>query len=257
MTRSGQVFGLIWVAGGPALAQVELGVTQVDASALGADYVTADVFIDVPDEADWWTVGGISGAPVASGVEQHVVFDPNDGTTITAPGRESPEREFASFVSVPREQFSNKRFGPNGAAAIAGGYLAPSDTASYDFHSLNIAFLQFPPSPDGADVPDFGFIARVTLRNFPAQSGFATEDIFVAASPAPGILLAEYQVASATRDHPAPLSEFTFGFYAIPEPASLALLILAAGAAPRYAVRRANEARFSRSDGPGPESVGS
>jgi len=223
---------LLWVASAPAMAQVQLGVTQVDASPLGADYVTADVFIDVPDEADWWTVGGLAGGPVAGGLEHYLYFDPKTTELVkTAPGNNTPQAEFATFVSLPREQFSNKRFGNNGAASIAGGYLPPAPFDTFTLQQLNIAFLQFPPSPDGADVPDFGYIARVTLRNFPAQSGFSTEDIFIAPSPAPGILLAEYQVASATRDHPAPLSEFTFGFYAIPEPASLALLILAAGAA--------------------------
>lgn len=226
-----------WLAclfAGPALAQVEIGVVQVDAGSLGADYVTADVFIDVADESDWWTVGGISGAPLAPGLAQHVIFDPNDGSTITAPGRHPPEREFATSVSLPRGQFSNQRFGQNGAAAIAGAYLPSSDTASYGAHDLNIAFLQFPPSVDGSDVPDFGFIARVTLVNSPDDSGVASENIVVSATPTGGRLLADYRVASATREHPAPLSEFSFGFYAVPEPGTLVLLALAAGwAAPR------------------------
>lgn len=39
--------GLALALAAPALAQIEMGVVQVDASPLGEDYVTADVFIDV------------------------------------------------------------------------------------------------------------------------------------------------------------------------------------------------------------------
>lgn len=217
----------------PLVAQVNIGVVQVDASEIGANYITADVFVDVAEESDWWTVGGISGAPVTAGLEHHVIFDPNDGSTITAPGRHPAEREYACFVSLPREQFSNKRFGPSGAAAIAGGYLPLSDTPTYTAQALNIAFLQFPPSMDGSDVPDFGYIARVTLLNSPEVSGVPSENIVVSSTPTGGRLLAEYHVASATREHPAPLSTFTFGFYAVPEPSALALFACAAGALSR------------------------
>jgi hypothetical protein len=217
----------VWALVAPTLAQVELGVVQVDASPLGPNYVTADVFISVPDPADWWTVGGIAGGPLANGLAHWIYNEPNTQAFITAPGNDTPQAEFATFVSLPRDQFSNKRFGPNGAASVVGGYSPPAPSAAFGGDFINIAFIEFPPATDGVRVPDFGFIARVTLENSPAISGFGTDDIFVAESPAAGILLAEYQVASATRLHPAPLSEFTFGFYAIPEPASLVLLLTA------------------------------
>lgn len=222
---------LVVVTSCPALAQVEVGAVQVDASALGRDYVTADVFVSVPDPSDWWIVGGIAGGPLVGGLEHHLYFDPDSTELLlTAPGNDTPQAEFATFVSLPRDQFANARFRNNGAATIVGGYLPPTPQPSLGLTELNIAFIEFPVSPDGTNVPDFGYIARVTLLNDPAVSGFATDDIIVAAAPGPGILLAQYEVASATHEHPAPLSEFTFGFYGVPEPStlSLALLLLAA-----------------------------
>jgi len=222
---------LVVITSCSALAQVEIGVVEVEANSLGRDYITADVFISVPEPSDWWIVGGISGGPLVTGVEHHLYFDPDSTELLmTAPGNDTPQAEFATFVSLPRDQFANARFRINGAATIVGGYLPPAPQPSLGLTELNIAFIEFPVSPDGTNVPDFGYIARVTLRNDPAVSGFATEDIIVAAAPGAGTLLAQYQVASATHDHPAPLSEFTFGFFGVPEPStlSLALLLLAA-----------------------------
>lgn len=225
--------GLALALAAPALAQIEVGVVQVDASPLGEDYVTADVFIDVADESDCWTVSGIAGRPLAPGLTHWVYHDPNTEIYITSPGRGTPQREFATFVSLPRAQFSNQRFGPNGGASIPGAYDPPSPFPTFGLNEINVAFLDFPPPTDGANVPDFGFIARVTLENSPGLSGVATEDIVVSAAPTAGRLQAEYRVASATREHPTPLSEFTFGFYAVLEPSSLTLLLFACAALPR------------------------
>lgn len=212
----------------PTLAQVELGVAQVDASSLGADYATADVFVSVLDSADWWTAGGITGGIVAAGLEHHLYFDPESTELLkTAPGNDTPQAEFATFVSLPRGQTSNARFRGGGAASIVGGYSPPDPIETLTLNEINLAFIEFPPSTDGASVPDFGFIARVTLHNMPALSGVATDDIVVSTSHLPGTLLAEYEVASATRNHPTPLTTLTFGFYAVPEPATMMMLALA------------------------------
>ena len=222
-------FSNCWLAllAAPAAGQgLELGVTQVDASPLGPDYVTADVYINVLDPADWWTFGGIEGEVVAPGLQHHRLLDPNTGYPIlTAPGNDTPQQEFATFVSLPRDQFSNQRFRNNGGAAIATcGFVDPR--CPLEPNLVEIAFLQFPPSQDGSGVPDTGFITRVTLQNDPLVSGYSTEGIVVAPSPAPGILLAQYTAASWTKNVPAPLAELDFGFYWIPEPASAALLAL-------------------------------
>jgi hypothetical protein len=202
---------------------VELGVTQVDASPLGPDFVTADVYIHVPDAADWWTVGGIQGEVLAPGLQHHRLLEPNGAPVFTAPGRETPQQEFATFVSLPREQFSDKRFGPNGEARIAAGFQG-SPPPMLGMSEINVAFFQSPPSTTGNNVPDTGFIIRVTLENDPTISGLSTAGIRIAASPAPGLLLAQYTAASATHDVPSPLAELEFGFYWVPEPATFALL---------------------------------
>jgi len=220
----------------PAAGQVvELGVTQVDASPLGSNYVTADVYINVLDEADWWTIGGILGDMLVPGLAHYILRDPNDRVVMTAPGNQTPQQEFATFVGLPREQFSPKRFGPNGAAGISRSrWYEPVLEPEH----VDLVFLQFPPSADGGDVPDTGFIVRVTLENGPLVSGYSTDGIVVAASPAPGVLLASYSVGSATKLVPSPLGELEFGFYWIPEPASAALLALGAALACWGARRR-------------------
>lgn len=232
MNRSVSLFAFALLATVSAFGQVELGVVQVDASPLGADYVTADVFINVPDVDDYWTVGGIAGGPTSAGLQHHIHFDPNTEPYMTAPGNSTPQAEFATFVSLPRGQFSNARF-RGGRASIPGAYNPPLPDAVFSLSEINLAFLEFPPPANGDNVPDFGFIARVTLHNTPALSGFATNDIVVSSTPLPGTLLAEYEVASATRNHPSPLSTLTFGFYAIPEPATVVMLILVAGLSTR------------------------
>jgi len=221
-------FSNCWLAllAAPAAGQgVELGVTQVDASPLGPDYVTADVYINVLDEPDWWTVGGIVGDVLMPGLQHHRLLDPNTGDPVfSAPGRDTPQQEFATFVSLPREQFSDQRFGENGRAAIPTFSGVPGPPPTLDPTRIFLAFFQFPPSTNGNNVPDTGFIIRVTLENDPAISGYSTEGIVVATSPAPGVPLAEYTAASATKNVPTPLAEMDFGFYWIPEPSSFALL---------------------------------
>jgi len=206
---------------------VTLGISQVDASALGANYWTADVSSTDIDGADWWTVGGIAGGPTVAGVTNYYLADPNDPSAqiLVAPGNATPQAEFATFVSLPRDQFSAKRFGANGTASIAGGYDPPQPAPSSLPDFVNIAFLQFPPSPDGADVPDSGYVARVTINT--DGSAFAGFPVTVSTTDVPGAtLIAEFTAASASKNVPSPLAELTFGFYAVPEPASLALLAL-------------------------------
>jgi len=223
-------FSNCWLAllAAPAAGQgVELGVTQVDASPLGPNYVTADVYVNVLDAADWWAAAGILGDVLVPGVQHYRFIDPNSGDPIfSAPGRDTPEQEFATFASLPRPQFSNERFGEDGRAAIWRSQFPPPPTL--ELHHVEFAFLQFPGSFDGIGVPDMGFIMRVTLANDPAVSGYSTEGIVVAESPAPGTLLAEYSVGAVTRLSSAPPGTIDFGFYWIPEPASAALLAFGA-----------------------------
>jgi len=228
MLRKALATGLAFSAASLAFGGVSLSAVAVDAGAnpLGANFHTADVLIDVAPASDWWTVGGLSGGPVDASTAQYFISDPNDASVpiMTAPGTASASTTHTTFVSLPRDAAAAKRFGANGAADIAGGYLPPSPTATLDASGANIAYLQFPPSADGLDVPDTGAIARVTIEDL-----VGGREIVISSSGAPAgfpVLLAEYNLASGTKEDPAPLATLVFGFYTVPEPASLALLAL-------------------------------
>jgi len=194
-----------------------LSVTQV--AGTGVDLATADVRVQV-EAADWWIVGGITSeapelAPLAAGVEILFQTDPNTGDALlTNVGGGADPGNPATFVSLPREQFSVKRFGANGAAEVAGAYDPTGASGILNASAVNIGFLQFPPSPDGLDVPDDGYIARVTLDL--AGSAYAGQTVQVSTGGAPAglpVLLGEFKAASATHDVTAPLQEIVFGFY--------------------------------------------
>jgi len=201
----------------PASAQMTLHLVDVDARELdteiGGVHWCTDVLIDVQEE-DWWTVGAVFGGPVADNVYFYRILDPNTHYPIlTAPGNETAAQRFATFVNLPREQFSGKRFGPHGAASIAGGYLGPVPSLRPEF--ADIAFLQFPPSPDGADVPDRGAIVRLTFDV--TESAYA--DSFAYASYAGPMydddtLLTEVMIAAGTKMVPSPLVEIFVRHYA-------------------------------------------
>jgi len=175
----------------PLFAQVELGVVQTDAAPIGVDFVIADVFVNV-DPADSWSAGGLAGSVLATGLQHY----PSEPAVV----------DLGICFSPPREQFSPERCSGSAVGDV------------WNAVELNLAWLQFPPTNDE---PDFGFVARVTLQNFPDVSGISTDDIVVAPSPAQGVLLAEYTVAAVTTNVPSP-TEFTFGFYWIdPCPADL------------------------------------
>jgi len=180
----------------PAIGQVELSVHQTDASSLGPDFIVADVFVRDVDPADWMTVGGLAGGPVRPGIVHYL---PAMCVTMPCPTYFDPAtgcgRHCLNFVS------------------IAGGFDPLAPAPEWTPERVNIAWLQFPPSTDGHDVPDEGCIARVVLQNDPVGSGFSSEHIYVAPTPAPGVLLAEYHVAAGTKNFPSPLAELRFGFY--------------------------------------------
>lgn len=208
-----------------AFASVSMSVSAVDASSLGADYWGADVNIATSPSSDDWTVAGITGGTV-NGATQNVVLDPNTGAAVqTAPGTAN---QLVTFVSLPRPATANARF--TVAASIAGGFDPVTPVADLDTDSINIAWLEFPPV---STTPDTGAIARIVIHN---GGAFAGNAVYISTTgPAnPGdVLLGEYRAASGTVDVPSPLASLTFGFYTVPEPATLALLALGGLAAIR------------------------
>jgi len=239
-----KVIALVFCAAAGALAaQGSIAFAVADVPDTGANLATADVQVSVTPASQWWTVGGISNiasglAPLAPGVTLHVQYDPDDPTTpvMTAPGGAGEPGNPATFVSLPRDQFSAKRFGSNGAATIAGGYDPPLPDAALNDTQINIAFLQFPPSIDGSDVPDIGYIARVTIDT--SASVLAGVEVYTSTTGprAPDdVLLGEFRILAGERNGPPPLPTITFGFYAVPEPESVTLLALGALSACRRA----------------------
>jgi len=206
----------------PPVEPPQLSVAQV--AGVGPDVAMADVRI-VSDPVDWWTVGGVTNqadglAPLAAGIALAFQADPNSGEALfTAVGGGGDPGNPVTFVSLPRDQFSSKRFSADGAATIAGAYEPTGPDAALDAGAVNVGFLQFPPSADGSDVPDDGYFIRVTLD----LSGgvFSGQPVAVSDSGPPAgfpFALGEFKVAAATRDHVAPLTELTFGFYTTEPP---------------------------------------
>ena len=207
---------------GVPIAPPSLAVVEVEGT--GANLATADVAI-TSDPLDWWTVGGITSqaaglAPLAAGVDIFFQVDPNTGGAVfsNVGGGGNPGNA-ATFVSLPRGQFATKRFGADGKAEVAGAYDPTGPTATLDAAGVNIGFLQFPPSVDGSDVPDTGYIVRVTLDL--SGTPFAGQEVVVSTSGPPGgfpFTLGEFKAGSATREFTSPLTELTFGFYTTDPP---------------------------------------
>lgn len=213
------------VLAGAAVANAAITLSSSSLGNLGGDLWGADVLISVSPTADDWTVGGIAGGPTAAGVVHNYLADPNTGAAImTAVGGAGTPGNPVTFVNTPQGQFSAKRFGAAGAASFAGSYSPASPTPVLNASEVNIAWLEFPPV---ATSLDSGAIARVVIDL--AGSAYAgRSDIYVASTPnnPSDILLATYEVASGTVQNPAPLTTITFGFWTVPEPSSLALLVL-------------------------------
>lgn len=202
-----------------ASAAVSLSVVAVDASSISSDHWGADVLISVTPSSDDWTVGGIVGDTAVAGVTHRTVNDPNTGDALrTAPGAGNG---LNTFVNNPRGATAANRL--TSAASIAGAFdLSDSDDV-LNATRVNIAWLEFPPV---ATSLDSGAIARVVIHNGSVYAGNAVYVSTTGPALPTDVCLAEYRVASGTQQNPSPLTEVTFGFYTVPEPASLALLAL-------------------------------
>lgn len=198
-------------------------VAVVEVANPGVGLVTADVQVLV-DAPDWWTVGGITNqapglAALASGVEIRFDLDPNGLPEFTNVGGGGNPGNPASFVSLPKGQFANARFGAAGAASLAGAYIPTGASAILTTSAINIAYLQFPPSSDGVGVDDAGYVTRVTIDL--AGTPWASQDVVISTTGAPGThpdVLGEFLAGAATSEFGSPLAELSFGFYATTPP---------------------------------------
>ena len=204
----------------PPLPNPVIEVFEVEGT--GANLATADVHVST-HPTDWWTTGGVTNqaaglAPLAAGVEIFFQSDPNTGDAVmTNVGGGGNPGNAATFVSLPRDQFANQRFGANGAASVVGAYDPTGPAATLNAATVNIGFIQFPPSTDGSDVPEQGFVTRVTIDL--SNSIYASQPVELSSDGTEPdgfpVLLGEFRIAAASREFTSPLTELTFGFYTI------------------------------------------
>jgi len=200
---------------------------QIHDFALGGGLAGYDVEITI-DPGDAWSAGGIQAVSQVPGVTFVYFADPNSGyPVLTAPeSRGSPTRH-VTFVSLPRAQDANARFRDAGAARITGPYwLGVSATADPGYYE--VGYAEFPPTYTQPG----GFTQRLVIDY--SNSIYAGEILYAATSPAsPGdVTLVRVRSGFVTHNF-SPLTRLQWNIYATPEPASLALLAVAAAAARR------------------------
>ena len=168
------------------------------------------------DPTDVWTAGGVAGEAL-NGASFVYAIDPNTGRPkATAPDTGIGGR-FVSFVSLPRGQTQNSRFRTAGAASPAGGFEPDLARPLLLSNEFNIAYLEFPPTR----TQDSGFTVRLAWDVGGDTSGI----VITTVDPGRDNTLSRVLIAHATVDFASPLTETHF-WIAIPEPPSLALLLL-------------------------------
>jgi hypothetical protein len=127
-----------------------------------------------------------------------------------------------SMLSRPRAQTAGARFEAGGAVLFAGGYIGPlSSTANL----IDVAAFQDPFAPvENVD----GYIVRVVVDL--GGSGITAGDVYAIAGTTPNnagdILVATGRAAAGTTIGPEDFNYVFWSLFAVPEPASLALLVL-------------------------------
>jgi len=217
---------------------------------IGQTIFSADVHVELTP-GDFW---GASGVGMIPGTLRPNIFfryaghDPNTGNTIlTAPGYGDDAREFSTFMSFPREQAQRERFTqPVTFTGAYGGPPFPIGDPTY----LSVAYWQ-PPPP----VWQSGYTQRVTIDI--EESIYAGRHVYPAriGTAAPGhVLLVEFETGAITWD--GDIRRYRWGFYAVPEPSTAALLLLGVAAARiRFGSRRCAERVITSSFGRGAGTV--
>lgn len=210
---------LVLAASSAAFGQISLSMS--DLGNMGGNLWGADVQVTI-GTGDAWTAGGVAGT-TSGGVAFHYAIDPNTGNAIlTAPEPAGGNVRNVTFVSLPKDQNVNARFRAAGAASIVGGYNPPSPAAAATAGNVNIAYAEIPPTFTQVT----GYTQRVVIDT--TGTAYAGVDVYAATAPRnPGdVVIARMDSAGASRNNPSPLTTMDWQFYAVPEPASLALLAL-------------------------------
>lgn len=201
---------------------------QIHDLALGGGRAGYDVEITI-DAGDAWSAGGIQAVSQVPGVTFVYFPDPNTGyPAFTAPeSRGSPTR-FVTFVSLPRGQDANVRFRNGGVPTIVGAFTLPP-VPIVTPSEFNVGYAEIPPT----HTQPGGFTQRLVVDY--SSSIYAGEAVYAATAPAsPGdVKLVRIDSGFQTHNFASPLTLKRWGIYATPEPASLALLAVAAAAARR------------------------
>jgi hypothetical protein len=166
-----------------------------------------------------WLTSGVSGT--ASAGSFRYAADAN-GPVLTGT-RDYDASDEVSMLSRPRAQTAGARFKSAGAVSLAGGYIgALTSTGS----NIDVAGFQDPLAPvENVD----GYIIRVVVDL--TGSGIAAGDVYAVAGTTPinggDTLIATGQAGAGTTINPDALANSTlWSLFAVPEPASLALLVL-------------------------------
>jgi len=210
---------LVLAASSAAFGQISLSLS--DLGNMGGDLWGADVSVTI-GTGDAWTAGGVAGT-TSGGVQFNYSIDPNTGNAVlTAPEPTGGNVRNVTFVSLPRDQNANARFRTAGAATIVGGYNPPAAAAQADPGQVNIAYAEIPPTFTQAS----GYTQRVVINT--AGTVYAGLAVYADTAPrnAGDVVIARMDSAGASRNFPSPLTTMDWQFYAVPEPASLALLAL-------------------------------
>ncbi len=177
---------------------------------------------DLGAGATTWTTSGLAGT-AAGGASFVYSTDPNSGANLAIQDvTNGTGLENVTFVSLPAGQVATKRFDGRRAPQIAGKFVGGTGPATVDAGEVDVAWFASPGSVEPA-----GYVARVVLDI--SGTGFAAGDVFATAGAAPGgttVLASGSATATTDAFTDAGAAAIAWTVYAIPEPATLALLAL-------------------------------
>lgn len=205
-----------------------------------ANFRVVDIFIDVAT-TDTWTAAGLR-AVTENGATLNY-FDADANVPDVQPGlfNVGAANKFVTSLSKPRQRDVNGRF-TNAGAAAAGAYDPPGSSPVNTASELNVAYFASPPETPGSASVD-GYIGRVSVNIAGVAGAPDNYDLWgagpIASIPAGAtVVLRSVPVnqpggtATATFDVPA-LNFSSWAMWYVPEPSSLALLVLGGLAAIR------------------------
>lgn len=193
-----------------------------------AGVLSVDILVDC--EIGAWTASGVR-AVTSNGATLRYAADPNTGAPVLVnPGTAN---RFVTFFSRPRPRDADARY-TNGAAATAGRYSPTGPTPTTTPGEVNVAYFSSPPPTIGSPAVD-GAVFRISI-NLPAgisaDQCILTPGTTTPPTSHPITLLTsvggqgdDRGSVAATFDAPQ-VTGLNWVVSAIPEPASLALLVL-------------------------------